>query len=163
MKNIKITIIGDKSVGKTSFISRLASDQFQSKIDYNNFYYQVNEGIVYNFTLVDIEKAEYIFLMFDLANYDSFDFVKNFINLCVNNKNTQKIILIGNKLDLIKFVLEKDYDTHPIYSQISKYLTFENIIKYWNVSALTFSNYIKPLDSIIEDITSFSPKNETPK
>ena len=73
------------------------------------------------------DTKEYIFLMFDLANYDSFDFVKNFINLCVNNKNTQKIILIGNKLDLIKFVLEKDYDTHPIYSQISKYLTFENI------------------------------------
>jgi GTPase SAR1 family protein len=128
MKNIKITIIGDKSVGKTSFISRLASDQFQSKIDYNNFYYQVNEGIVYNFTLVDIEKAEYIFLMFDLANYDSFDFVKNFINLCVNNKNTQKIILIGNKLDLIKFVLSVSLYIGSTYTKTGSTLYLSLIV-----------------------------------
>ena len=143
---IKIALVGANSVGKTSFISRLSTDKFQSEEDYVDFYYQVNGGIIYNFVFTDIEKADYILLMFDLSNIDSFNYVDEFLQ----KKYDKDIILLGNKCDLVKIIKELDCPNKTLYSNIEKYLNSGNIIKYYYISALSFKNYTKPFDYIID-------------
>ena len=148
---IKIALVGDNSVGKTSFVSRLATDKFQSTNDYNNFYYQVNDGIIYNFIFTKLEEASYVLLMFDLSNINSLNYVDDFLRQKIN----KNIILIGNKRDLIKYIPEKDYAFHQLYSNVVKYLYSDKTIsKYYDVSALSFHNYTKPFDYIIEKYNS---------
>jgi len=149
--DIKLSLIGDKCVGKTSFISILASDVFQCKNNYHNFYYQVNGGIIYNFKFTSVEDADYILLMFDLSNIDSQNYINEFLQKNTDTQKNKEIILIGNKFDLIKYISENERSSHPVYSCIHKHLFSDNnVSKYYDVSALSFYNYTKPFDYIIK-------------
>lgn len=144
---VNIGLLGASSVGKTSFISRLATDIFQSKIDYENFYYKLNEGPLYNFKLTDFTKAQYVILMFDLSNLQTLEFVNNFLEK--ENTAGKHIILIGNKKDL--FSGEPCTFIQPLNDFVSKHLA-KSVERYYSISALGFQNYTKPFDYIIEII-----------
>lgn len=117
---IKFVIIGDKSVGKTSIITRLVKDKFEQEyqptsiIDTNKYRITTINNYVLKivdtpgskqfskFIIKEFDKTNFVFIVFDITNKNSFDSVNGWINDCELNKNRDKLqlILIGNKSDL---------------------------------------------------------------
>jgi len=128
MVDIKILILGDLNVGKTSFVNNIIYNKFNdlegSTIGVNlNFknYKVLNENI--NVCFIDpsgsprfsfindtyIKNIGIVFYLFDLSRKESFDNIKNKINLFneLNNLNSYEY-LIGCKSDKISKVDKAD-------------------------------------------------------
>jgi len=123
---IKLLIIGDSKVGKSSFIKRFLEDAFspndeinakelESKnkileIDNQKMLFHVWDGLK-NAATNKTTKSELsiriqgIIIMYDVSNYTSFDSIENYINQ-VKEKcgSDMPIIVIGNKNDLDRVV-----------------------------------------------------------
>ena len=119
---IKLVLVGETQVGKTSIYKRFLHNGFTEKMcativgdaEYNKqFKYKKN---VYNIDLYDTagqerfrdaitnyyKKAQGIFVVFDLTNEDSFKAIKDWLNLIKVNAPSAKIIFLGNKAELKK-------------------------------------------------------------
>jgi len=90
---IKFVIIGDKSVGKTSIITRLVKDKFEQEyqptsiIDTNKYRITTINNYVLKivdtpgskqfskFIIKEFNKTNFIFIVFDITNINSFDSV----------------------------------------------------------------------------------------
>ena len=117
----KIVILGNTSVGKTSFLIRFCDDKFLEDslttigVDYKNkFVKRNNKNIKLNImdtagqerfraitkNLFKEEKG--IILMYDVTNEGSFNEMKEWINNIKENTDIEKIgiIIVGNKIDL---------------------------------------------------------------
>ena len=121
-ENIKIILLGDTQVGKTSFINQFFSEGFfpnltstigineRTKIlNYNENYYKVQiwdtagqerfESIPKQY----YEKMEGIFLFYDITNKQSFDNMIKWLKDIYECGNENLIIyILGNKVDLIE-------------------------------------------------------------
>ena len=121
-ENIKIILLGDSFVGKTSFINQFFSEGFipnltstiginqHSKIiNYNSNYYKIQiwdtagqerfESIPKQY----YEKMEGIFLFYDITNQHSFDHIIKWLKDIYECGNENLIIyILGNKVDLIE-------------------------------------------------------------
>ncbi len=118
LKPLKLLLIGDSSVGKTSLLLRYTdnsfSDQyiatigveFKSKdITLNNNTYKIHiwdtagqeryKSITKNF----YKHAEGIIFVYDITKKETFDNLKNWIS-SAENEGDFKIIIVGNKLDM---------------------------------------------------------------
>jgi Ras-related protein Rab-18 len=125
---IKLLLIGDSNVGKSSIIKRFVDDEFNENLP-------ATIGMDYDVKMMDIESkrvqvtiwdtsgqekfrslsssyyrgTEGIILVYDVTNRESFDNIKywvNEINLH-STKDNNIILLIGNKIDKNNIVISK--------------------------------------------------------
>ena len=118
LKPLKLLLIGDSSVGKTSLLLRYTDNSFSDKyiatigvefkskdITLNNNTYKIHiwdtagqeryKSITKNF----YKHAEGIIFVYDITKKETFDNLKNWISNAENETNF-KIIIVGNKLDM---------------------------------------------------------------
>ena len=114
----KFLILGDKEVGKTSFINKALNDSFDleipstSDIEYHNMEFSLGHNKI-SIILVDLATSQLskrhgyffhdingVFILYDITKHDTFEKVQTYIcdiqSLCLNIP----IIIIGNKNDL---------------------------------------------------------------
>ena len=116
---IKLLLLGDISVGKSSFIYRFIYDKFNpvempsSKLDLQSsdiivsknkirvqLWDTVGQEKFRSITQSLISKMQGIVIMFDLTNKETYDNIKTWIELIQEQSKKLPIIIIGNKCDL---------------------------------------------------------------
>ncbi len=118
--SIKIMVVGDKSVGKTTIINKLLNINDQKiDLEYSEIVSNDNFNII---SYLYFDKIDIVLLIFDIMNADSFRYVINewYKNIIKHNKynldnNDKQIIffLIGNKSDLIISDIDKFRPNDP--------------------------------------------------
>ena len=159
---IKLMLVGDSGVGKTNFIFQFTEGKFSTAhvatigFDYKSKiikipnikkkvklqiwdtagqerYMSLNKNLFH--------KVQGIVLMYDLTNRDSFEHVRNWLNLISQITSKKPIILVGNKLDLED---EKRIVTEEEGQKLAK----DNNILHFEGSGATGQN----VDTIFETI-----------
>jgi len=120
MSNAKIVLIGDSGVGKTSLFQRFDSDTFQedhiftvggafAKVSIQTENGSIDCGVwdtagqerFRNVVPMYFQKADYIIVVYDVTNKESFDSVDSWIEMAKDKAPADaKIVLVGNKIDL---------------------------------------------------------------
>ena len=144
--NLKILLVGDSGVGKTSFLIRYVNDEFPDKhittvaIDhlskvfkFRGFKVQLHiwdtagqeryRSIVKNF----FHNTDGILFLYDITSQKSFTGVKAWIKESEHIDNSFKKVLIGNKCDL-------NYQKNVSEEEVKKYCE-ENKIDHFEASA----------------------------
>jgi small GTP-binding protein len=152
--NVKIILIGDANVGKTTYYNKLIGNEYYYPsptigVDYMRLYKEYN-GNKITINLWDTAGQEKfmsiitsyfnnvagIILMFDLSRYETYINLQNWINL-INEENTcnhkHLILIIGNKCDLKNIIPNNDLEIlknekNVIYKEVS--------CKDWDITAL---------------------------
>ena len=170
-KKCRLLIIGDSEVGKTSFLSRYSKGIF-------NLTYLATAGIEFfskdekiNNEIIRVElwdtagtekfqslsasffsKAEGIMVMFDVSNQNSFENLINWTESIKTHLNKEidniPVIIIGNKIDLIK---------REITTNEAKEYCGELGFKYFETSAKTGENVNETIIFLIKEVLK---KNE---
>jgi small GTP-binding protein len=148
---IKIVLIGEPAVGKTSVLQKYSMNMFNDKYSATilmDFYAKEIDGMMLD--LWDLsghpeffeerekfyEKSQVIIFVFDLTSrrtFDSLDMWLNEVNLYINNQDTENqqkpfFVLCGNKRDLSKY--------RVVPKNEAKYWARSRNIEYFEVSAL---------------------------
>ena len=158
LRQFKILLVGDSSVGKTSIMSRYANNSFPEN-------YQTSVGVDYrikelkrkkNKTMIQIldtggqdkfrsvaksffREVNGIFIIFDLNDKDTFTGLDYWVEEVRNTVNDSKVIVLGNKSDLKeevsdelinKFKEEKNLDIYKVSAKQNKNIkeAFEKMI-----------------------------------
>lgn len=161
--NMKIILLGESSVGKTSILSRYINNQFEEAhkctvaLENKSHTVQVTQNTYAKLSIWDTagqEKfrtltrqyytdAQGVILVFDLSNQESFNKLDSWINELNNNASPNiAISIIGNKSDLMRGVHEDDINK---FIDNGKYL-------YQEVSAKTGNNISIAFEELIEEI-----------
>lgn len=142
--NLKILLVGDSTVGKTTLISKYVDNQFSPDhittigVEYKNKTIDLNgrktnlqiwdtsgqeryQSITKNF----YRNADGILFVFDVTNQDSFDHIKNWLITSEENEKDFEKILVGNKIDLTdKIVINKEkMEKYGEKKNMNSYLT----------------------------------------
>ena len=164
--NIKISLLGCSSTGKTSFIYALEEKKINNIQSTTEVYdrLQIISNIYkenINFTIIDTvgqerfrsiaphayKSADGFLIFFDVTNKDSFNDIDLYLNEIKNQNKSKQIILLGNKID--------DNEKRLITKQNGKDKAEENGIKYFEISSLYGINILETLN----EITLMSYKN----
>ena len=179
--SLKITFVGDSSVGKTSIIERFINDKFESELitatvmsNYNCKNLKIDPFTEVNMQIWDtagqerfksmirgyLRDSNGIFIVFDLSNKRSFEDIDSWLDEINNSdvdSNTCVKMLIGNKLDTEK--REIDNDTANKFAE-------ENNMKYLDVSAKDGINIVTMFEmmgseciKILQDLEKSGRKN----
>jgi small GTP-binding protein len=171
-KYIKVCIVGDGGVGKTSLLQRYLSpdSEFKDQIPLTTLNIQTKElddqehnkiMLVYDFggqerfrfMLNDLKriKPDIILLTFDITDLESFLNIKSYYDLINDIKeHDSEYLLVGSKADLERGVFKAEID------QICKKLDIQN---YFEVSAKT-GEQIESLFRKVVDLSSDIWKNQ---
>ena len=174
MYDVKYTLIGNPSVGKTCFKNRLVFKDFSEDtqitlgVQYGRFK-MVSGGKEISILVQDtageerfecITRSYYrdahaVFLLFDLSDRLSFDkaikyWAKEIENNC--NRNVVKV-LVGNKKDLNRQVAIEESQTYAR----------RNLMSYYEISTKTGNNCINLLEEINASVLKKIEKSELPK
>ena len=144
----KIIIIGDSSVGKTSFLLRFCDGRFEAEsiaticIDHKVKFISRQEKKIQlqiwdtagqerfrSLSKSLFKGSDGILLMYDISNYDSFKHIKNWIQDIKNNLGVpiEKIalIIVGNKSDLPDNLKKVDSDDVENFEKTSGFKIIE--------------------------------------
>jgi GTP-binding nuclear protein Ran len=151
VKTYNLAIIGDKEVGKSSFISRHTTGEFpkdyiptQNIINNNdikfNFPLEFRNKI--NFNIFDYpgdnqggyENVDCAIIMFDVSNSQTYKNVKLWYNSIIQAKPNIPIVIVGNKVDRIDRCVKKTNIRFPK----------KHNLQYYDVSARSNYNFEKP-------------------
>ena len=171
--NIKIILLGDVSVGKTSIIGRYIDNSFDEK-------YKCTIQVECKTKIIDIDSYNAVkmniwdtcgqerfriltkqyyrechgaIIVFDLTNKKSFDYVKNWIEeLHKYAPENVSIVIVGNKSDL---TIEKKVTME----EITKLIETNNYL-YYNVSAKNGNNISLVFDKIRAEIVDRLKSNK---
>ena len=169
--NLKILLIGDTSVGKTSILSKYIDDKFDEvHISTIGVEFKVKSltikgkkvklriwdtsgqeryrSITQNF----YRNANGILYIFDLTRKESFENIKDWLIESYNCDSKVKKLLVGNKVDLDK---NKQMDKQIIENYAEK-----KEMKYYEVSAKMGTNINKIFRELAESILSGKSENE---
>ena len=161
LKPIKLLLIGDSCVGKTSLLLRFCDNffpeshmatigvEFKEKIiTINDKNYKIHlwdtagqerySSLTKNF----YKHAQGIIFVYDVNNIESFQNLKNWIKNPDYEKRNVKIIIVGNKIDL-----KKEISTDELKILANRYSC-----KYFEVSAKNNINVNSIFESITEEI-----------
>ena len=152
----KIGLVGDPRVGKTSMISQLAKNNFNTTyqvtlgIDYNQYEVRVKDtNYIVQFHILDfsgystfrelidnqIKDVKYVLYVYDSTNLESFQNIKLWVDdiskLLSNKKNTQQY-LIGNKNEIPEKIVTDKTSVESLASNLG--------LKSWSVSARLKTN-----------------------
>ena len=168
--NIKLLIVGDSNVGKTSILSQYLEVKFPSDhvatigveyrikmFNYNNFKIKLQiwdtagqerfHSITNNF----FRKADGILFVFDISDHVSFEGVKRWVNEAEEIGENYKQLLIGNKCDLSKRDINEE--------ELKKFCDEKNI-EYFEVSAKENINIKELFNKIVELLLKDKDDNE---
>lgn len=120
-KEIKILLLGDSGVGKTSIFHRYCKKQFEEnktatvgadiltkEITYKNESYKIHildtagQERFRSITSSYFHMSDYYFVVFDLTNKNSLDSIPDWLQQLKKEKENPKYIILGNKDDLKK-------------------------------------------------------------
>jgi len=166
-QSIKCVILGDSGIGKTSIIKKYNSSNVSSSnestlgaIYWELFYkYDKEKNIRINFwdtagqerynSLIPmyVRECDIIILTFDLTYYDSFKNLSKWYKFVLNNYDSPKIIIVGNKVDLKSHCIVSDKDINKFIKD-----SFAIEPKFFKTSAVENIN-IKKLFEHIFDLT----------
>lgn len=148
----KIAVVGDASVGKTNFIRRHETGEFEMKyinsngVNTSTLSFNTSVGSV-NFTIHDIfdvetltEVYDGIIIMFDVTNRDTYKNVSKWYEKA--RTLSSNIVLCGNKVDCLNRTVKSQMITFHIH----------NNIPYFDVSAKSCYNSDKPFVHIIHKL-----------
>ena len=158
---LKLLLLGDSSVGKTSILLKYISNKFDESsistvgvdymdkiIDYNKFKITLQiwdtsgeekfRSITKNF----YRNADGLLVVFDLTKKESYDHIRIWINEAKENNDKLKTILIGNKLDL--------KDERIVAIDVAKQFAEKNNLKYIETSAKDGTNINESFQAIID-------------
>ena len=175
---VKLLLLGDSSVGKTSIIIKYISNKFMDTniatlgvdymdktVDYNNLkvFLQIwdtsGEEKFRSITRNFYRNADGLLVVFDLTCKESFNHVKNWINEAKEHKNDIKTILVGNKLDL--------EDEREVDKETALKFAEKNNLKYLETSAKNGKNinnsFKEMIALILNDKTEQKKKKEFTK
>jgi GTP-binding nuclear protein Ran len=151
----KVAIIGDAGCGKTSWIKRIRTGEFDGKyqatmgVEVNPVTFTTTEGKV-TFNCWDCagqEKlsglnsgyyigAQAIILFFDVTRRDTFANLAHWIKLKNETAENVPMILVGNKVDC--------RDRRVLHQQIQENLATIGSVAYYDLSAKSNYNFEKP-------------------
>ncbi len=169
---IKLLLLGDISVGKSSFIYRFIYDKFNpvempsSKLDLQSsdiivsknkirvqLWDTVGQEKFRSITQSLISKMQGIVIMFDLTNKETYDNIKTWIELIQEQSKKLPIIIIGNKCDL-------EEERQVTYEE-GKELAKKYNIDFMEISNKKDINVQEAGNLIINKILEIKEKNET--
>ena len=167
---LKILLLGDSSVGKSSLMLRFTDNTFEENFgstigaEFKNKDIQINDekiklhildtagqeryrSVAKNF----IRKVGGIIFVFDLSNNDSFENIKDWLMTADDANNNYQKILVGNKLDIPERKIDKE--------RAEKFSKKYNM-KYFETSAKEGTNVELIFKEIAELILSNKPEKE---
>ena len=164
---IKILVIGDPEVGKTSFIKRFLSNEYSDKpintkdlelknklleIDNQKIYFNLWDGLINSkqkkTTKTELSvRVQGIAIIYDVSNYTSFNslefYIKEVKETCGSD---MPIIIIGNKIDLERIVDQEEAEN----------FAKDNNVEYIETSVLNNENIEKSIVKLSEKIIKCS-------
>ena len=164
---IKILVIGDSEVGKTSFIKRFLSNEYSDKpintkdlelknklleIDNQKIYFNLWDGLINSkqkkTTKTELSvRVQGIAIIYDVSNYTSFNslefYIKEVKETCGSD---MPIIIIGNKIDLVRIVDQEEAEN----------FAKDNNVEYIETSVLNNENIEKSIVKLSEKIIKCS-------
>ena len=158
---LKLLLLGDSSVGKTSILLKYISNKFDDSsistvgvdymdkiIDYNKFKIKLQiwdtsgEEKFRTITKNFYRNADGLLVVFDLTKKESYDHIKSWLDEAKENNDKLKTILIGNKLDL--------KDERIVAIDVAKQFAEKNNLKYIETSAKDGTNINESFQAIID-------------
>ena len=158
---LKLLLLGDSSVGKTSILLKYISNKFDESsistvgvdymdkiIDYNKFKIKLQiwdtsgEEKFRTITKNFYRNADGLLVVFDLTKKESYVHIKSWINEAKENNDKLKTLLIGNKLDL--------KDERIVAIDVAKQFAEKNNLKYIETSAKDGTNINELFQAIID-------------
>ena len=160
-KVIKILLLGDSNVGKTSIFNRYYTNKFKGNysssigVDFQtkNYNYKDKNYSVHIFDTAGQERfrsitesyyhmGDGIFLVFDLTNQNSLNSIPQWIESINEKVKNKKFIILGNKDDLKRNQIS-ELDINEVLEEF-------NDIKYIKVSAKDGTNIQKAFEEMID-------------
>ena len=175
-EKIKIMIIGESKIGKTSLISRYCNNEFYGAylstigIDFqiknimlNNkkirlqIWDTAGEERYRNIAKNYFQSSDGFIVVYDISNSDSFDKLDNWIEQIKNNSQEKsKMILFGNKSDL--------EDIRQVSKEEGEEYARKNNLSFFEVSAKEGTNVQEGFEFFVKEIlNSFSPNENYKK
>ena len=161
---IKFVLIGDKKVGKTTIVNHYTNNKViqeynetpetklykaKAKINEKDFIIKIidtpsNKQFL-NIIKGEYQNANYILIVFDLTNRETFLSLNEWINHCrsVQNQNMD-LILIGNKSDLNQ--------NRVVSTEEAKKFASDNNIEYFEISAYNKDDIKNIFDNAISGL-----------
>ena len=164
MDRIKLILVGDKSVGKTSIITQFSEKQFSNEyiptIGSDKIMKEIEiKGEKLNLEIWDtvgqeqyrtvnkifIKNAQIALIVYDITNRKSFENLNNWYNLIFEiNKDSNVIVgVTANKTDL--------YENQVVDSEEGKNFADEKKMKFFETSAKDYESIEKVFIEICED------------
>ena len=172
--SVRILLIGDTSVGKTSIIKRYIENKFDNNFistvgcDFREKKIKINDKDLiinimdtcgqeryYCITKSYYRNADGIIFVFDLSNKSSYNNINKWLTEAHECNNEFKKILVGNKLDLVNI---RDINKETVINYAEK-----KNLKYYEVSALDGTNVNEIFREIAELIINDVNKNKREK
>lgn len=163
-EKIKLMIIGDSSVGKTSLLKKYCKNEFSNS-------YIITVGIDFQVKILDINNkkikiqiwdtageeryrvvaknyfntSDGFIIMYDITNRDSFDNISNWVEqIRDSTPNYKKSVIFGNKSDLNKL--------RNVQINEGKELAANNNFKFFETSAKDGINLKEGIESLVKDV-----------
>ena len=176
-EKIKIMIIGETKIGKTSLISRYCKNEFigGAYLSTIGIDFQVKD-LVFNDKKIKVQiwdtagqeryrniaknyfqSSDGFIIVYDISNTESFDKLDYWIEqIKTNSQEFTKMILFGNKSDII--------EERKISKEEGEQYAKNNNIHFFEVSAKEGTNVNQAFEYFIKDILNcFSPMEKTKK
>lgn len=181
MSEVKLIMLGNSNVGKTSLAKRLTVDSYESKIDatVGSSVYKVyleigNEEISFvlwdtagqerfkSITPMYVREAKILLLMFSCSEKSSIDDLQSWYDIAVNVVDDIKVVVIGNKSDLIN-----SEQTNEIENQVVEFFRKNNQEECFLLISCKTGNSLDELKgllaNIIKGLDEPEPKEESSK
>ncbi len=159
---LKINLIGDSNVGKTSIIHQFIKKTFinsvctigiecyRKKIKIEEYIFNLNiwdtagQEIYRNLTKNSIRGVDILMLVFDVTNRNTFNNLEYWYNEIKNiiDLNTITFCLIANKIDLVE-KQQVFYEEYYKYSNLKNAQLFETNAKDYNLVNQVFENSVE--------------------
>lgn len=168
---VKVTVMGESSVGKSCLTQRLVRDTFNSQTDstIGAAYLTIKKmkgpyGIKFNFwdtagqeryksvIPMYIRDANIVLLVFDITKRDSFEKINNWYNYVIIHAPSANKILVGSKMDLF---LERTVSKEEAEKYAAKH-----DLKYIECSSKLGTNVDKIMEMMLDSVSFSQEKSD---